>query len=67
MKPLSLSPGDRSTKEISPKFLQQVAEQIRGLAYGSLEIVVRDGYIIGFKFHQWRLFRPRQKGMEEEK
>jgi len=67
MKPLNLPKQDRSTEEISPKFLEQVREQIQGLAHGSVEIVIKGGYVLGFRFHQWRPFRSRSRGLKEEK
>lgn len=67
MKLLNLSKQDRSTKEVSPKFLEQVEHEIKGLDHGSLEIVIKGGYILGFMFHQWRPLRSRTQGLREEK
>lgn len=67
MKPLNLSKEDRSTKEISCRLMKQVRQEIEGLDHGSIEIVVKGGFVIGFKFHQWKPFRSRREGIKEEK
>ncbi|MBA7633155.1 hypothetical protein ES703_40717 [subsurface metagenome] len=67
MKPLNLPKENRSTEKISPELLQRVREQIEGLAHGSVEIMVKSGYVIGFKFHQWRPFRSKSEGLKQEK
>lgn len=66
MKLLNLSKEDRRTEKISPKLLERVREEIEGLAHGSVEIMIKSGYVIGFKFHQWRPFRSKSEGLEQE-
>lgn len=67
MRTLNLSKDERSTKEISCGLMKQVRQEIEGLNHGSVEIVIKGGYVIGFKFHQWKPFRSRSEGMKEEK
>ena len=67
MKQLNLTKKERSTTIISPKFLDLVRGEVQGVTHGSLEIVIKGGHILGFRFHQWKPFRSRSQGLKEEK
>ena len=67
MKPLDLPKKDRSTLHLTKEFLDEVRSQVEGLEHGTLGIVVKGGYIIGFEFRQWRPYRSRSEGLEKEK
>ena len=67
MKPLNLPKDLRSTKKISPELLDSIKKQIEGLSHGSVGIVIKAEYVIGFDLHHWKPFRSKSEGLTQEK
>ena len=40
---------DRSTRKVSSKILNEVAERLQGLQNGTVAVFVKDGYILGIE------------------
>jgi len=61
-----LTQEERTTTEISSAALEKTRSYLQGLKFGSLTVVVKNGYIMNWKLTVDHPERPRKKSFEEK-
>ena len=46
---MNLTREERSTKEISPKLLEEISQKLHNLRNGKVEIFIKTGYVIAIE------------------
>ncbi len=62
-----LSKEQRRTSEVSSSALEKTKDYLQGLKFGSLTVVVKNGYIINWKLTVDHPERSRKEGLKEHK